>query len=97
MVTTEMESRVWNCFEETWDLTRYAKETICRRPKTPNHHLISFGTRPRESELTKGGHMLAGSDGLETNKGNLHTGKCANGIPRRVRDVKPAGESTHEK
>ena len=40
--------------------------------------------------------MLAGSDGLETNKGNLHAGKCTDGIPRRVSHIKPARESAHE-
>jgi len=40
--------------------------------------------------------MLAGSDGLETNKGNLHTGKCTDSIPRRVGHVKSVRESTHE-
>ena len=40
--------------------------------------------------------MLAGSDGLETNKGDLHAGKCTDSIPRRVSHVKSAGEPTHE-
>ena len=40
--------------------------------------------------------MLAGSDWLETNEGNLHAGECTDGIPRRVSHVKSAGESTHE-
>ena len=40
--------------------------------------------------------MLASSDGLETNEGDLHTSKCTNGIPRRVSHVKSAGEPTHE-
>jgi len=40
--------------------------------------------------------MLAGSNGLETNEGNLHAGKRTNGIPRRISHIKPAGESTHE-
>ena len=40
--------------------------------------------------------MLAGPDGLETNKRNLHTGKRANRIPRRVGHVKSTGESAHK-
>ena len=40
--------------------------------------------------------MFAGPDGLEADKGNLHTRESTDGIPRRVGDVKPAGESTHE-
>jgi hypothetical protein len=40
--------------------------------------------------------MFAGPDRLETNKGNLHTRKRTNCIPRRVSHIKSAGEPTHE-
>ena len=40
--------------------------------------------------------MLAGPNGLETNERNLHTGKRADRVPRRVSYIKSTGESTHE-
>jgi len=40
--------------------------------------------------------VFAGADGLESDEGDLHTRKRANGIPRRVGDVETAGESSHQ-
>ena len=66
--------------------------------KTEDTYLSSgkLGTRQRGTGLTKGTHMLASPDGLETNEGDLHAGKCTDGIPRRISHVESTGESTHE-
>ncbi len=40
--------------------------------------------------------MFTGPEWQEPNEGNLHRRKSSNDIPRRVREVKPVVESTHE-
>ena len=45
---------------------------------------------------TKGGHVLARSDGLEADEGNLHTGKGSDRVPRGVSNVEPTTEPAHK-
>lgn len=40
--------------------------------------------------------MLTGPDGLEADKGNLHTGKSPNGVPGRISYVETASEASHK-
>ena len=39
--------------------------------------------------------MLAGLDGQETDKGNLHAGQCSQCIPTGIRNVKPSAVAAH--
>ena len=48
-----------------------------------------------EAKDTKRGHVLATADRQETNKGNLHTRKRAERIPRCVANVQPRAVSSH--
>lgn len=48
-----------------------------------------------QAELTESRHVLAGLDGKEANKGNLHASECAEGIPGSVRNVQPSAVAAH--
>lgn len=50
-----------------------------------------------ESENSKGGHVLRGEEGEETDKGNLHRGEGSDGVKGGVGDVESGGVSSHEK
>lgn len=40
--------------------------------------------------------MLRGLEGEEPNEGDLHAREGSDEVPRRVGDVEPVGESSHE-
>lgn len=46
--------------------------------------------------LTESSHVFASAHGLEAHERHLHARQGADGVPRRVSDVKTIGVATHK-